>query len=324
MDATKRTDVPAERKLLLGNPRGFCAGVVRAVAIVRIATARYGSPVYVLNRIVHNDEVVAGLESEGAIFVGDLSEVPDGSLVIFSPHGIPPSVKRETERRGLRYIDSTCPLVAKVHREALRFKSEGRSILLIGQADHPEVIGVVGEAPQHITVIDPRVDLNQLDIEVEGIAVLSQTTLPYGDTTRFVEALRERYNDVVVPTGDDICYATQNRQDAVRALAEHCDTLIVVSGSRSNNGSSLAHVAAQLGCSTHLTPNADGILSDWLGTSGTIGLVAAASTPESSIAGCIGRIRELVPGIVVEEMQGATEEISFRLPPELEDSGAGT
>lgn len=322
MSPTRGVGEPASgRSLVLGQPRGFCAGVSRAVATVREVIARYGPPVHVLHQIVHNDEVIEELRVLGAVFVESLSEIPAGALVILSPHGVPPSTWEDAGVLDLRVIDTTCPLVAKVHTEALRFTREGRCVLLIGYRDHAEVRGVVGEIPGNVTVVDPKTDIVQLELPKRPIAVLSQTTLPYDVTERIIAQLRQRHSDVAVPAKGDICFATQNRQEAVRVLAQRCGTIIVVSGAHSNNGSSLAIVAEHHGCRAYLTPNAENICPEWVTGDGDIGLVAAASTPEMSITGCIRRIQELDPGILLTEMDGITEQASFPLPAGIEDAG---
>jgi 4-hydroxy-3-methylbut-2-enyl diphosphate reductase len=306
------------RKVLLAKPRGYCAGVDRAVVTVEKALELYGPPVYVRKEIVHNRYVVDTLAERGAIFVDQTDEVPEGALVVFSAHGVAPSVHEEAAQRGLRTIDATCPLVTKVHNEARRFADEGYRILLIGHEGHEEVEGTMGEAPQAITLVDGPEAVPRLDVgDDERVVWLSQTTLSVDETMQTVEALRERVPGIVSPPSDDICYATQNRQAAVKQIAADADLLIVVGSANSSNSVRLLEVGLQSGARAgHRIDHAREIDPEWLEGVGTVGLTSGASVPEILVRGVLGRLAEL--GFAdVEEVDVVPERLVFSLPKEL-------
>src|SRR6516165_10596304 len=243
----------SRRRILLAAPRSFCAGVERAIDVVERALQRYGRPVYVRRQIVHNTHVVRDLESKGAIFVEELSDVPDGAVVVLAAHGVAPSVRDEADRRSLLTVDATCPLVAKVHREARRYADAGYAIVLVGHADHEEIVGTVGEAPDEIALVATVDDVLRLQLPADRpVAYLTQTTLATDETGQVVDALRTRFPSLEGPAADDICYATQNRQDAVRLLAAECDVILVVGSRNSSNSNRLVKVARRAGCAAHL------------------------------------------------------------------------
>lgn len=300
------------RRLWLAKPRSFCAGVVRAVDIVKLAIATYGRPVYVRHAIVHNQLVVDELKAVGAIFVEELSEVPAGALVIFSAHGVSPAVRCEAAQRGLRVLDATCPLVAKVHLEVVRNVRDGYHVVLVGHREHVEVQGTLGEAPETISVVDSADDVARLVVPDGRLAYVTQTTLSVDDTADVVAALKQRWPGIREPAKSDICYATQNRQDAVKQLAARCQVVLVVSSRASSNGNRLAEVAQAHGCRAYLFETADEIQAEWL--EGDVGLTAAASTPEELVQACVRRIQQLFPGYAVQELGGKSEEHFFPLP----------
>ncbi len=303
------------RTLLLAAPRGFCAGVDRAIDIVDMALQVHGAPIYVRHEIVHNRHVVDDLRRKGAIFTDDLAEVPRGSVVIFSAHGVSPAIRREAAERGLRALDATCPLVTKVHLEALRYAREGYSIVLIGHRDHVEVAGTMGEAPEAITICESVADIEALDLpDPDRVAYITQTTLSLDDVRAMVEALRKRYPKVKEPTKDDICYATQNRQNAVKAMASRVQTVLVVGAPASSNANRLVDVAHSLGKASYLIESADDIDDAWL--VGDVGLTAGASTPEHVVQACVARIQS-AGDFAVEEFRLVEERIMFPLPGEL-------
>jgi 4-hydroxy-3-methylbut-2-enyl diphosphate reductase len=306
---------PITHTLYLAAPRGFCAGVDRAIDIVEMALEVYGAPIWVRHEIVHNRHVVDDLRGKGAVFTDDLSEVPEGSVVIFSAHGVSPAVRAEAKGRGLRTLDATCPLVTKVHLEALRYAKAGYSIVLIGHRQHVEVIGTLGEAPENIVVCESVAEVDALDLpDPEKVAYITQTTLSVDDCNAMVEALRRRYPKVKEPAKDDICYATTNRQNAVRFMAPRCGTVLVVGAPASSNANRLVEVAAALGSQAHLIESADDIRPEWL--SGNVGLTAGASTPEHVVQECVARVCEL-GSYQVEEFRLVEERVVFPLPGEL-------
>jgi 4-hydroxy-3-methylbut-2-enyl diphosphate reductase len=303
------------RTLFLAAPRGFCAGVDRAIDIVDMALQVYGPPIWVRHEIVHNRHVVDDLRQKGAIFTDDLSDVPPGSVVIFSAHGVSPAVREEAKARGLRALDATCPLVTKVHLEALRYAKEGYRIVLIGHRRHVEVIGTFGEAPEAMVVCESVAEIEALELpDPAKVAYITQTTLSLDDCRAMVDALRRRYPLVKEPAKDDICYATQNRQNAVREMAPKCATVLVVGAPASSNANRLVEVAIALGASAHLIESADDIDPSWL--TGDVGLTAGASTPEDIVQACVARIRGL-GDYQVNEFTLAEERIMFPLPGEL-------
>ena len=305
-------------KVLIAAPRGFCAGVDRAIQIVELALERFGAPVYVRHEIVHNRFVVDRLRDLGAVFVDDLDEVPDDRPVVFSAHGVPKSVPAAAQTRGLTYVDATCPLVSKVHRQAERLIEEGRHVLFIGHAGHPEVIGTFGQVPAgSITLIETVEDAAKVNIpDAQNLAFLTQTTLSVDDTSAIVEALKERFPAIRAPRSEDICYATSNRQAAVKAIAEECDRMLVIGAPNSSNSLRLAEVAERLGVPARLIERATDIDWDWLGEPKTVGITAGASAPEVLV-------REVVDALgsrfhVIEEVADHTpERMIFKLPREL-------
>ena len=306
------------KRVVVAAPRGYCAGVDRAVVTVEKALERFGAPVYVRKQIVHNKHVVEGLEAKGAIFVEELDEVPDGALVIFSAHGISPAVRAEAARRGLNTIDATCPLVTKVHHEAKRFAEQGLPILLIGHDGHEEVEGTTGEAPEHITLIQHPEDVDGIDLPTDQpVAWLSQTTLSVDETAQTVNRLRDRFPNLVDPPSDDICYATQNRQDAVRQIAAHSDLMIVVGSSNSSNSVRLVEVALDAGArAAYRVDDASELDSTWFAGVSEIGVTSGASVPESLVEGVLRRLVELGYPPAVEERL-VEESLTFSLPPQL-------
>ena len=301
--------------VLLAAPRSFCAGVERAIEIVERALERFGAPVYVRRQIVHNAHVVHDLEAKGAIFVQELDEVPDGSTVVLAAHGVSPVVRREAERRAdLSIIDATCPLVAKVHHEARRFASKDYEIVLIGHADHEEVIGTLGEAPGRIHLVERPEEVAALAIAGgTKVAHLTQTTLATDETAEVLLALRNRFPEIEGPSADDICYATQNRQDAVRAMASECDVVLVVGSQNSSNTARLVEVARREGSRAELLEDASELDASWLDGATTVGLTAGASAPESLVQEVLAAIGQLRP-VTVEERRTTEESVRFSLP----------
>ena len=303
------------RTLWLAAPRGFCAGVDRAIDIVDMALQVYGAPIYVRHEIVHNRHVVEDLRRKGAIFTDNLADVPEVSVVIFSAHGVSPAVRAEARARQLRALDATCPLVTKVHLEALRYAKDGYTIVMVGHREHVEVIGTVGEAPDSIVVCESVAEVEALQLpDPEKVAYITQTTLSLDDCAAIVGALRKRYPKVKEPAKDDICYATQNRQNAVKVMAPKCGTVLVVGAPASSNANRLVEVAAALGAQAHLIESASDIRPEWL--VGDVGLTAGASTPEAIVQACVARVCELGT-FNVEPFQLVEERIVFPLPGEL-------
>ncbi len=305
------------RELLLAAPRASCAGVTRAVEIVERALAQRGAPVYVRKQIVHNAHVVDELERRGAIFVDDVDEVPAGATVIFSAHGVSPTVRRHATARQLDVIDATCPLVAKVHAEARRFAAGDFQIVLVGHEDHEEVEGTVGEAPAHTRVIASIDEARNLDLpDSDRVAVLTQTTLAVDETAGIVEALRERFPTLALPASEDICYATQNRQDAVRAIAGECELILVVGSHNSSNSRRLVEVSERAGCRARLVERAEDVAPELLVGVTRIGVTAGASAPESLVQEVVSALDGL-GGVSLREQTVATEEMRFSLPPQV-------
>ena len=317
--------VIARGRVLLAAPRGYCAGVDRAVIAVEKALERYGEPVYVRKQIVHNRHVVETLEARGAIFVDRTDEVPEGALLVFSAHGVSPAVRDEARARELRTIDATCPLVTKVHQEAKRFAREDFDILLVGHEGHEEVEGTAGEAPAHIQIVDSGADVDAVTVrDPEKVVWLSQTTLSVDETMDTVRALRERYPTLQNPPSDDICYATQNRQVAVKAMAPRCDLVIVVGSRNSSNSVRLVEVALSAGAgAAYLVDYAREIDDAWLSGVGTVGVTSGASVPEVLVRGVLEHLAERGWG-AVEEVTTAEETLVFSLPRELRPSRAAT
>jgi 4-hydroxy-3-methylbut-2-en-1-yl diphosphate reductase len=307
----------AHREVVLASPRASCAGVVRAVEVVERVLDEVGPPVYVRKQIVHNTHVIAGLEQRGAVFVDELDEVPAGATVIFSAHGVSPAVRAEAAERGLNVIDATCPLVAKVHAEARRFAGSGFDIVLVGHEGHEEVEGTFGEAPERTHVIAGVDEVDKLHVDdPEKVAYLTQTTLAVDETAEVVEALRARFPVLVGPKASDICYATQNRQDAVRALAGECDLVLVVGSTNSSNSRRLVEVAQRAGCPALLVEDASEIPPELLIDVSRVGVTAGASAPESLVEGVV-RALDGLGGASLSERTVATEDIHFKLPVEL-------
>ncbi len=304
--------------VLVAAPRGFCAGVDRAIEIVERALERYGAPVYVRHEIVHNRFVVDGLKAKGAIFVEELDKVPDGVPVVFSAHGVPKIVPATAEERGLEYLDATCPLVSKVHRQAERQVEAGRHIVFIGHKGHPEVIGTLGQVPEGaMTLVESLEDVAALTFPAEApLAFLTQTTLSVDDTAAIVTALRQRYPAIVGPKAEDICYATSNRQAAVKAIAPQCDLMLVIGAPNSSNSVRLVEVAERCGTPAHLIGRASDIAPAWLEGVGTVGITAGASAPEVLVREVIDRLGEWRS---VEERThvAAEERMIFKLPRQL-------
>jgi 4-hydroxy-3-methylbut-2-enyl diphosphate reductase len=304
-------------EILLAGPRGFCAGVERAIDIVELALSVCRPPVYVRREIVHNRHVVESLRGKGAIFVDELDEVPDDATVIFSAHGISPAVREEARRRGLRVVDATCPLVTKVHLEAVRYAREGYTIVLIGHEDHDEVIGTLGEAPERIVVIDSAREVDTLEVpNPEKIAYLTQTTLSVDDTRDVIDALRRKFPRIVGPSRDDICYATQNRQAAVKRLAGDVDVLLVIGAANSSNANRLVEVSRMAGTRAYLINDVNDIKPEWLADAGRVGITAGASTPEVLVSEAVESLRGA--GVSVREVHVVEEDVRFALPQELE------
>lgn len=306
------------KRVIVAAPRGYCAGVDRAVVTVHRALQKYGAPVYVRKQIVHNLHVVKTLEEKGAIFVDELDEVPTGELVIFSAHGVSPAVREEAKSRNLRTIDATCPLVTKVHNEARRFAKQGLPILLIGHEGHEEVEGTQGEAPENITLVQHPDEVDGLDVPTDQpVAWLSQTTLSVDETSQTVQKLREKYPQLLDPPSDDICYATSNRQAAIKEIAADSDLVIVVGSANSSNSVRLVEVAAEAGAKrAERVDYAEEIDPSWLEGVETVGLTSGASVPEELVQGGIERLAELGYPQATEE-QLVDEQMSFSLPPQL-------
>jgi 4-hydroxy-3-methylbut-2-en-1-yl diphosphate reductase len=306
------------RKVLLAKPRGYCAGVERAVQAVERALELYGAPVYVRKQIVHNTHVVRNLEKRGAVFVEETEEVPEGSVVVFSAHGVAPQVREDAQSQGLRTIDATCPLVTKVHSEARRFAAQGYDILLIGHEGHEEVIGTTGEAPASIHLVDGPDESDSVQVrDPSKVAWLSQTTLSVDETKETVAALRERFPQLLDPPSDDICYATQNRQAAVKQIARDCDMVLVVGSSNSSNSVRLVEVARDAGAkAAYLVDDSSAVDPAWLEGVSVIGVTSGASVPEILVNGVLDRLAENGFGDV-EEVEAVEERMVFALPREL-------
>lgn len=300
--------------IVLANPRGFCAGVERAIAIVERALEQFGAPIYVRHEVVHNKFVVEGLRARGAIFIEALSDVPEGATLIFSAHGVPKSVREEAAARGLRIFDATCPLVTKVHVEVSRMRAEQREIIMIGHKGHPEVEGTMGQSPDGMYLVETVADVATLTVrDPSCLAYVTQTTLSVDDATVIVAALRARFPEIVGPKKDDICYATQNRQDAVRELAQNCELVLVVGSVTSSNSNRLREVAELLGRKAYLIDRAENIDPAWLAGGPKIGVTAGASAPEVLVEEVIARLQALGAGNI-ENLDGVIEDVKFPLP----------
>jgi 4-hydroxy-3-methylbut-2-enyl diphosphate reductase len=303
----------------LANPRGFCAGVDRAIEIVERALQKHGAPVYVRHEVVHNRFVVDGLRSKGAIFVEELDEVPDGATLIFSAHGVSRQVQNKANDLGLKVFDATCPLVTKVHLEVARYGHEGKTVILVGHEGHPEVEGTMGRAVGPVLLVETLSDVAALKIPSNvQLAYVTQTTLSVDDTARIIEALRRRFPGIEGPRRDDICYATQNRQDSVRKLAQTCDVVLVVGSHNSSNSNRLRELAEEVGARAYLIDGADDIVSDWLAGARQVGITAGASAPELLVSEAINHLERL--GGRLDGIAEMTEEgVAFALPAELRE-----
>ncbi|SDJ68954.1 4-hydroxy-3-methylbut-2-enyl diphosphate reductase [Actinopolyspora mzabensis] len=317
-DTTATDSAPAGKRILLAKPRGYCAGVDRAVDTVERVLEKYGAPVYVRKEIVHNQHVVENLRERGVVFVEDTEEVPEGSLLVFSAHGVSPAVREAATRRNLRTIDATCPLVTKVHKEVNRFAREDYDILLIGHEGHEEVEGTSGEAPDNVQLVDKAEDVDRVEVrDPSRVVWLSQTTLSVDETMERVNQLQDKYPEMQAPPSDDICYATSNRQVAVKAMAEECDLVLVVGSQNSSNSKRLVEVALQAGAtSSHLIDYASEIDESWLEGVDTVGVTSGASVPDVLVFQVLDYLQERGWG-EVEEVTTANEKVSFALPREL-------
>jgi len=304
-------------RVVLAQPRGFCAGVVRAIDIVERALEKYGSPVYVRHEIVHNRHVVEKLKGKGAIFVEELDEVPQGARTVFSAHGVPLSVVEQAKTRGLPVLDATCPLVSKVHMQGKRYASRGRTLILIGHAGHPEVEGTMGQVGAPVHLVSTEADVEKLDIPTDTpAAYVTQTTLSVDDTKGVIAALKKRFTDITGPDTSDICYATQHRQSAVRDLCKVSDVILVVGAANSSNSNRLREIGVEEGLPSYLIADGDELDPKWVEGVATVGLTAGASAPEELIQSVINALRRL-GDVEVSTMDGIVENIEFRLPAEL-------
>jgi len=302
--------------VVLANPRGFCAGVDRAIAIVERALEIYGAPIYVRHQVVHNKYVVSSLADKGAVFIEELSEAPRGSTVIFSAHGVSKQVRSEAEQYGLEVFDATCPLVTKVHTEVIRYRKEGRTVILIGHAGHPEVEGTLGQVKEGVVLVETLSDVDKLVPEdVNLLAHVSQTTLSVDDTQEIISALKARFPAIVGPRKDDICYATQNRQDAVKKLAQQCDVVLVVGSPNSSNSNRLKELARQNGVEAYLIDSASEIQADWLVGKSSVGVTAGASAPEVLVEQVMAHLQQGDARVV--KMDSPQEGVAFALPSKL-------
>ena len=311
-------------QIILANPRGFCAGVERAIAIVERAIEKFGAPIYVRHEVVHNKFVCDDLRAKGAVFVDELSEVPSGGTVIFSAHGVSKAVRAEAESRGLKVFDATCPLVTKVHLQVARMRKEGREVIMIGHKGHPEVEGTMGQSSGGMYLVETAADIQHLAIDAPSrLSYVTQTTLSVDDADTTVRLLKERFPDITGPKRDDICYATQNRQDAVKELASVSDAVLVVGSVFSSNSNRLREVAELLGKDAYLIDRADQIDPAWLDNVARIGVTAGASAPELLVKEVIKRLTEL-GATSVTELSGVVESVSFPIPRDLDDSVQST
>jgi len=309
--------------LVLAQPRGFCAGVDRAIDIVERALSRFGAPIYVRHEIVHNRHVVESLRARGAVFVEDLHEVPSGSTVVFSAHGVSRAVRLEADRLGLRVFDATCPLVTKVHVEVSKLRREGYELLMIGHAGHPEVEGTMGQSDSGIHLVESLEDVDRLQVgNPDRLAYVTQTTLSVDDCAGIVAALRRRFPGIAEPKKQDICYATQNRQDAVKFMAPQCDLVLVVGSGNSSNSNRLREVAEKMGCEAKLVENLQAVDRSWLAGRRRVGVTAGASAPEALVQELVQGLRALGASSV-SVLDGVVETVSFPLPRGLAGAGAG-
>lgn len=305
--------------ILLANPRGFCAGVDRAIEIVERALERYGAPIYVRHEVVHNKFVVENLKAKGAIFIEDLNDVPTGNTLIYSAHGVSQAVRREAEARGLTVFDATCPLVTKVHLEVARMRDKNMEIIMIGHKGHPEVEGTMGQSNGGMYLVETPEDVATLKVkDADKLAFVTQTTLSVDDAARVIDALKLRFPTIVGPKKDDICYATQNRQDAVKALAQQCDLVIVVGSPNSSNSNRLREVAQNLGVDSYMVDNASQLQASWVVGKTSIGVTAGASAPEVLVQEVITKLKDY--GIdTINELDGIIENVTFPIPKTLSE-----
>ncbi len=306
-------------RVVLAQPRGFCAGVVRAIDIVERALEKYGEPVYVRHEIVHNKHVVDTLKNKGARFVEELTEVPDGAVTVFSAHGVPQSVVKDAQKRGLPVLDATCPLVSKVHNQGKRYVAHGRKLILIGHAGHPEVEGTMGQVGAPVHLVSSEEEVGALDIDpTTPVAYITQTTLSIDDTKSIIAALKRKFTDIIGPETTDICYATQNRQTAVRELAKVADVILVVGAKNSSNSNRLVEIGREVGVPSYLIADGSELDPAWLVGKSAVGLTAGASAPEQLVEHVIQALNRIAP-VQVSTMDGKKEHIEFRLPAELRD-----
>ncbi|MGU3780620.1 4-hydroxy-3-methylbut-2-enyl diphosphate reductase [Burkholderia metallica] len=304
-------------RVILAQPRGFCAGVVRAIEIVDRALQQHGAPVYVRHEIVHNRHVVENLRNKGARFVEELDEVPHGAVAIFSAHGVAQTVEHDAQTRGLDVLDATCPLVTKVHVQGRQYVAAGRRLILIGHAGHPEVEGTIGQIPAEVILVQSEAEVDTLTLPVDTpVAYITQTTLSVDDTRGIIEALQRRFTDLVGPDTRDICYATQNRQAAVRELSEQVDVLLVVGATNSSNSNRLREIGTESGVPSYLVADGSEVKAEWFANAQTVGLTAGASAPEEMVEDVIGALRALGP-VDVTTMAGREEKVEFKLPAKL-------
>ena len=308
---------PVAQQAVLAQPRGFCAGVERAIGIVELALERFGPPVYVRHEIVHNEHVVGRLRELGAIFVDEVDEVPDDAVLIFSAHGVSQAVRKQADGRPLRVFDATCPLVTKVHIEVARMRRDGCEVVMIGHAGHPEVVGTMGQADGGIVLVQTVEDVARLQVtDPEKLGYVTQTTLSLDDAQAIVEALRQRFPAIVAPNKQDICYATQNRQDAVKMMARQCDLVLVIGSTTSSNSNRLREVATKAGCEAYLVGSAAEVDPAWLEGKKCVGVTAGASAPEVLVTELLQRLEDLGVG-TVRRLEGISESMHFGLPREL-------
>jgi len=311
----------APLNLVLASPRGFCAGVDRAITIVEKALEMYGAPIYVQHEIVHNKHVVQRLRNEGAVFVENIDEIPEGSHAIFSAHGVSPEVRKRAEKRKLQVLDATCPLVTKVHREAQRYAQKEHTIILIGHHNHVEVKGTVGEAPEHIFVVGTVVEVSDLKIPDEKkVGYITQTTLSLDDTAEIITALKKRFPEIKGPAKDDICYATQNRQNAVKALSKEVDLVLVVGAQNSSNSVRLLEVAETTGVKARRIESAAELDLEWLEEVRNVGITAGASAPEDIVQGIVAEISKISSSSSVRDLEIVQEDVTFALPTVLRNA----
>ncbi len=305
-------------RVVLAQPRGFCAGVVRAIEIVERALEKHGAPVYVRHEIVHNQHVVDGLKEKGARFVEELEEIPEGAVTVFSAHGVPQRVVREAKSRALPVIDATCPLVSKVHFQAKRYVRQGRTLVLIGHRGHPEVEGTMGQAGAPVHLVSSKQDVYGLGLDRDTpVAYVTQTTLSIDDTRNIIDALKEQFSNIIGPDTSDICYATQNRQSAVRKLCKLADVILVVGSRNSSNSNRLREIGLEEGIPSYLIADGEALDPAWLIGKETVGLTAGASAPESLVLDVIAALQRIDPEIDVCQLDGIEEHMEFRLPAEL-------